>query len=241
MSINSSAIQLVWRPSSSLESVDIDQFSGNFTVSLYVGARMHVFNKIVVYDVSKLNTTDSITIAGLAPDTVYHACFDSEWYEQNSTMKDDARRAFPPAKCRLLRTYATDETTLNAVPSVGTYSWKQTVTNTGAKAISINASVSSELPYKKRSISVELNSQIQNKEIEAPLENIQFLFDQLDSNSKSYSILVMFHLNDENNTRSVSNAITGLVSIDNNNGHGKLISDYFLLLFLTFFIVCNIA
>ncbi|CAF1399019.1 unnamed protein product [Rotaria magnacalcarata] len=83
MSINSSAIQLVWRPSSSLESVDIDQFSGNFTVSLYVGTRMHVFNKIVVYDVSKLNTTDLITIAELSPDTVYHACFDSEWYEQN--------------------------------------------------------------------------------------------------------------------------------------------------------------
>jgi hypothetical protein len=109
MSINSSSIQLVWRPSSSLANIDIDQLSGNFTVSLYVGTRIHVFNKVVVYDANKLNTTDSITIAGLAPDTIYHACFGSKWYEQNSTFEDDPRRAIRPHPCRLLRTYATGE------------------------------------------------------------------------------------------------------------------------------------
>ncbi|CAF4941115.1 unnamed protein product [Rotaria sp. Silwood1] len=107
MSINSSSIQLVWRPSFSLQGVDIDQLSGNFTVSLYVGTRNNVSNKAVVYDVSKLNTSDSITITGLAPDTVYDACFDSKWCDQNSTAKDSAVRGIPPPKCRLLRTYAT--------------------------------------------------------------------------------------------------------------------------------------
>ncbi|CAF3215203.1 unnamed protein product [Rotaria sp. Silwood2] len=109
MSINSSSIQLMWRPSSSLQGIDINQLSGNFTVSLYVGTRNNVSNKAVVYDVSKLNTSDSITITGLAPDTVYHTCFDSKWYDQNSTAEDNALRAFPPPKCRLLRTYATGE------------------------------------------------------------------------------------------------------------------------------------
>ncbi|CAF1465220.1 unnamed protein product, partial [Rotaria sordida] len=218
MSINSSSIQLVWRPSFSLEDVDIDQLSGNFTVSLYVGTRNSVSNKAIVYDVSKLNTSDSITITGLVPDTVYHTCFDSEWYEQKSTIEDNTHRAIPPPKCRLLRTYTTDGTTLNSVPSIGSYSWEQTMTNTGAKAITISASVSSELPYKKRIITVTLSSKMQTKEIETPLESIQFLFDQLDSNSTSYSILVIFSLIDDTNTRTVSNATSGLIYIGGNNG-----------------------
>jgi len=109
MSINSSSIQLVWRPSSSLENIDIDQLSGKFTVSLYVGTRIYVFNKVVIYEASKLNTTDSITITGLVPDTIYHTCFGSKWYEQNSTIEVYPRRVIPPNPCRLLRTYATGE------------------------------------------------------------------------------------------------------------------------------------
>jgi hypothetical protein len=133
----------------------------------------------------------------------------------------------------------TDETTLNSIPSIGSCSWEQTATNSGAKSITINASVSSELPYKKRAISVNLGSQTQMKEIETPLEDIQFIFDQLDSNSKSYPILVTFTLTDENNPQTISNATTGTVNIHQNNGHGQLISDFFLLLFLIVFIVSN--
>ncbi len=133
----------------------------------------------------------------------------------------------------------TDETTLNSIPSIGSYSWEQTATNTGAKVITINASVSSELPYKKRAITVSLGSQIQTKKIETPLEDIQFLFDQLDSNSKSYPILITFTLSDENNTQTILNSTTGTVNIHENNGHGQLISDFFLLFFLILFIVSN--
>lgn len=104
-SLNSSSIKLVWRPSPSLGGVDIDELSGNFTVSLYV-ASQEMFEKVIVYNADKLNTTDSITIAELTPDTAYQSCLRTKWYEQNDTIEVDSPRIFPAPKCRLLRTYA---------------------------------------------------------------------------------------------------------------------------------------
>lgn len=137
--------------------------------------------------------------------------------------------------------HLTDEKTINPVPSIGNYSWKQIVTNTGTKGIAINASVSSELPYKKRYITAELVSKVQTKVIETPLENVDFLFDELDPNSKYYQMLLIFTLTGENDTEPISNVTTAVLNVDSNNGHHQLLSNFFLLIFLTLCIVCNTA
>lgn len=106
-SINSSSIQLVWQSSPFLNGVDIDKLNGTFSVNLYVGGRTDVFNKIVSYDADRLNTSDSITITELTPDTVYHSCLDTKWDESNETIADNSQRIIPPPSCRLVRTFTT--------------------------------------------------------------------------------------------------------------------------------------
>jgi hypothetical protein len=134
-----------------------------------------------------------------------------------------------------------DEKTQNPVPSIGSVSWNYTITDTGAINITIDASVSSELPYKKRYISAELDSKMQEKTIEKPFENVQFVFDQLDSKVTHYSLMVQFKLISETVERDVDNVTLATINIRQNNGHNRLLNDSFLLLFLTLFIFCNIA
>ena len=133
-----------------------------------------------------------------------------------------------------------DEKTLNPIPSIGTASWDYTVTNTGAINITIYASVSSELPFKKRYIRAELDKNVQEKTIETPLENVQFVYDQLESTVTYYPLMMYFTLIDETGKSSVSNVTTDSINI-HLNGHDRLVSNCFLLLFFTSFIFCNIV
>ncbi|CAF1102944.1 unnamed protein product [Rotaria sordida] len=54
-----------------------------------------------------------------------------KWYEVNATINDDAPGGIKRSECRLIRTYANDETTLRPVPPLGEYSWKQISINYG--------------------------------------------------------------------------------------------------------------
>ncbi|CAF1355300.1 unnamed protein product [Rotaria sordida] len=89
-----------------------------------------------------------------------------------------------------------DQTTLNPVPRFDEYSWKETKTNNGTSAIIVNASISSELPYEKRNITVKLGTNIQSKVFNVPLESVTFAFDGLDPEPKEYPLQITFMLVD---------------------------------------------
>jgi len=106
-STNSSSIELVWGPSGLIKDVDIDKLSGNFSVSLYVNNGRQMFNELVLYMANKLNSTDSIIVAGLTSDTVYQTCLFTQWHGENGTTELESLRYIPPKPCRLVRTYMT--------------------------------------------------------------------------------------------------------------------------------------
>ena len=108
-----------------------------------------------------------------------------------------------------------DQTTLNPVPQFGEYSWKQQTGNNGTLTIVINASISSELPYAKRNITVALGSQVQSQEFTIPLEFVVFEFGGLDSKNKTYPLVLDFSLIESTTTVSVftaTNIVNGTVT-----------------------------
>lgn len=104
-SINSSSIQLLSRPSPSITGIDLNQFSGTFTVGLYAGIRLYVITKTELYPMDKLNATHQIGVFNLKPDTVYHICFQSKWHKEKTIIDGFSLDGLYRRECRLLRTY----------------------------------------------------------------------------------------------------------------------------------------
>ena len=98
-----------------------------------------------------------------------------------------------------------DETKLNPIPPIGEYTWKQTMTSDGKIAVVVNASISLELPFTKRNITVTFGSENQSEILDLHTESVVFRFDQIDSKPKDYLLKVVFTTIDDIDTPTVSN------------------------------------
>ncbi|CAF0996202.1 unnamed protein product [Rotaria sordida] len=131
-----------------------------------------------------------------------------------------------------------DQTTLNPVPRFDEYTWKETKTNNGTSAIIVNASISSELPYEKRNITVKLGTNIQSKVFNVPLESVTFAFDGLDPEPKEYPLKITFMLVDYtiDHRFTAINMINGIVKTTAHNMGNKqfLYHSLFLIVSITF-------
>ncbi len=107
-----------------------------------------------------------------------------------------------------------DQKTLNPIPQFGKYSWEQKIENNGTLTIIINASISSELPYEIRNITVTLGSKTQSQEFTTPLDSIQFEFDGLNVENKTYPLMLNFSLIDSiaMNLFTATNIVNGTVT-----------------------------
>ena len=82
--------------------------------------------------------------------------------------------------------------TLNPIPGDGEYNWKQIVTSAGKTGVLVNASISLELPYTQRNITVFFDSQNQSYALNSTTEFVLFQFDQIDSQTRDYTLKVVF-------------------------------------------------
>ena len=107
-----------------------------------------------------------------------------------------------------------DQTTLNPVPQLGTYSWRQNATNNGTLAIVVNVGMSLELPYTERSVIVTLGSETQQQEFVKPSESIEFEFGGLELISKDYPLMINFSLIDPSidHLFTATNVVNGTVT-----------------------------
>jgi len=87
-----------------------------------------------------------------------------------------------------------DDKTMNLIPPVGQYTWKQRVHSSEVSIVMINTSISSEFPLPSRDITVTLGSETQFQRIYVPTESIQFEFTELNSNRKEYPLKINFTL-----------------------------------------------
>lgn len=110
-SINSTAIEYTWHPSPSLEGIDLDQLDGVFTDGVYAGSQEYTSSLAIIYDMNKLNETGQKFISNLKADTVYHVCYQSKWYKQNTTLNPFSLDGLYRRECGLLRTYMEGEQT----------------------------------------------------------------------------------------------------------------------------------
>lgn len=85
-----------------------------------------------------------------------------------------------------------DGTKLNPIPPIGNYTWKQIMTNTGGIAVVVNASLSLELPFARRNITVVFGSENQSAILDLSTEYAVFQFDQIDSRPEGYLLKVIF-------------------------------------------------
>lgn len=104
--INSSAIELSWRSSPTIEGIDLSQLLGTFTVLLSVSNATYFASKVGIYPLTRLNETHQTnTISKLQSNTVYHTCFQSKWHENNKLIDPYIQSLLSRRECRLVRTY----------------------------------------------------------------------------------------------------------------------------------------
>ena len=119
-----------------------------------------------------------------------------------------------------------DQTTLNPVPPVGKYNWKQIVNSAGKTAVLVNTSISSELPYTQRNVTVTFGSQNQSYALNSSTEIAVFQFNQIDSQPRDYLLRVAFAVLEETGTSLFGDRITTIslsqtVRITPANGKGN--------------------
>ncbi len=85
-----------------------------------------------------------------------------------------------------------DQATLNPVSRHGEYKWKQIDTDAGTLAILVNASISSQLPYTERNLTLKLNSDTQNQILDPSSDFIEFKFNLTDPKRTDYLLTVIF-------------------------------------------------
>ena len=90
-----------------------------------------------------------------------------------------------------------DGTRLNPIPPVGEYKWNQTVKSAGKLAVVVNASISLELPYITRNITVTFGSENQSYALNSLTEFAVFYFDQIDREARDYLLTVAFTVVEE--------------------------------------------
>lgn len=129
-----------------------------------------------------------------------------------------------------------DQTTLNPLPIFGEYKWKQIVTSTGTSAVIVNASISPELPYEDRQISVTFGSENKHQTFDPSIEFVEFEFDLTDSIPKDYLLTVIFTAFDDTHVPTMGRIVVGTTKNETvrvNTGNKKLLCNSFLLVFLT--------
>ncbi len=78
------------------------------------------------------------------------------------------------------------------MPRHGEYKWKQIDTDAGTLAILVNASISSQLPYNERNITLKLDSDTQNQILDPSSDFIEFKFNLTDPKRTDYLLTVIF-------------------------------------------------
>lgn len=122
------------------------------------------------------------------------------------------------------------------MPPFGEYTWRQTVTNAGTLAIIINASISSELPYTKRNITVKLGSEIQSRIFDIPLKSVEFEFDGLDLKPQDYPFLISYKLFNDFTADFYTATNTLNETVRTSTGNKRLISNCLFLILLIVFV-----
>ena len=133
-----------------------------------------------------------------------------------------------------------DQTTLNPVPIFGEYEWKEIVTNTGKLAIIVNASISLELPYDSRQITVTLGSESKSQTLDPSIEFVEFQFDLVGQMPKDYPLSVTFMAVDDPRNPSIGRRVvteTKNETVRVNIGNKQLLCNSFFLIFLTMLIL----
>lgn len=110
--INASVIQLVWRSASDLSGFNLAEQTGVFAVLMSTSYQMPSPSSLTVYELDRLNSSDTLTLSGFKPDTIYNVCFKSRWFPPNITIDMSAPYGTQISICKLVRTYATGKQTV---------------------------------------------------------------------------------------------------------------------------------
>ena len=71
----------------------------------YAGTRSTSISSIIINEMFRLNETNQEILTGFDPDTIYHACYESKWYETNATIDPFNFDGLYRQQCQLVRTY----------------------------------------------------------------------------------------------------------------------------------------
>lgn len=104
-SFNSSSIVGFWKPSPSIEGINISQLEGSFSAGVSAYSRKQVTSLCRIQHMDKLNETGELTFDKLLPDTVYQICFQSQWYPPQTTIVCFQPNDMYYRNCQLIRTY----------------------------------------------------------------------------------------------------------------------------------------
>ena len=102
--INSSAIQISWKPSPTIANIDLTQLTGTYNISVYVGYRPMTYGINIPFSMTQLNETGKTILTGLQANTIYTIRSQKAW-QDNGIMNSYITSSFP----KLVRTYAIGE------------------------------------------------------------------------------------------------------------------------------------
>lgn len=214
-SVNSTSIGGFWKPSPSIEGINLTELEGLFSAGIYVLGRRFTSGSCTIKGVVDLNETGEYVFDELEADTVYQVCYHTEWYAPHEMMACFQPKGLYYRHCQLFRTYTKDDTTLNPVPVFGEYTWMQIMTSANTLAIVVNTSVSSELPYYTLNITVTLGSEKQSQLLNMSLGWANFTFDGFDLEPKDYPLSITYTSIDTSteNLRSATNTLNETITI----------------------------
>lgn len=110
----------------------------------------------------------------------------------------------------------------------------QSIDNVGRLTIMVNTSISSDLPFEKRNITVQLASQTQLQTVMVPNETAQFSFGYLNSIVANYSLSVSFLLWGSYPNTTMMNT-SSIIITTSNNGAKAQITYTLVFLIIAFF------